>query len=67
MTPDATLLDDAIRAGAYRIGRANLRPVHCARCHAACLPSQARQVRLAAWAWRGVYLCVASCVPKGAR
>lgn len=67
MVVDAAVLDAAIAAGAYRLGRVNARPVRCARCGAACLPTQARHLRLAAWAWRGAYLCLARCCPKERR
>jgi hypothetical protein len=64
---DARVLDVAFQQGAYRIGSFNLRPVKCALCGADCLPTQARRVHLTAQAWRGVFLCLATCLPKEAR
>lgn len=61
---DARTLDDALRTGGYRVGSYNLRPVKCALCSADCLPTQARRIHLATQLWRGVFLCVATCLPK---
>jgi hypothetical protein len=54
---DARTLDDALQAGAFRLGALNTRPVRCALCSIDCLPGQARRMHLGVRWGRSVYLC----------